>query len=207
MSKQFEFVGDGKHIRTESELLLIDKEAAKKAFEKYNNQILNPFMKENHFVKYKSKAYVRINPIGLLEYVDLQKESYGSQTFCINFAVMPLYYQTDYLCIGLGERLGKYISGDRDFWWDYADESAAQMSFENVKEAIQQYLFPWFESLSDEDEYLKKLIKDSRKKYIEYPCVEWKKAIDSSEKTEVIMENCEKLKLPKKLVDSYLRRM
>ncbi len=36
---------------------------------------------ENDFYRYKTNAYVRLNNIGLLEYIDLQKERYGSKTF------------------------------------------------------------------------------------------------------------------------------
>lgn len=127
-----------------------------------------------------------------------------SKTLCVNFAVMPLYHPMKYMCLGLGQRLGSYISG-KDTWWDYADENIAQISFHNIRDAIQQYLLSWFENLSKEDNYKKRLESDIVKQ-TSYPCKEWISAINSKDKVKRILENSENLKLPKKLVHSYLQQ-
>ncbi len=48
------------------------------------------------FVKYKANSYIRRNNIDVLEYVNLQKEAYGSQTFTVNYALIPLYVPHDF---------------------------------------------------------------------------------------------------------------
>lgn len=196
-SKNFKLIGSGRTLRSDEEMLLIDKEAADNAFKKYKKEILDLFLIQCGFLKYKTNAYVRLNKIGLLEYIDIQKERYGSKTFCINFAIMPLYCPLDYIVIGLGDRLGKYITG-KDFWWDYADDDAAKKSFQNVEDAIKYYLLPWFESFSDENNYKQKLLDDSGK-FNGYPNRIWLDALNNTNKELIIQENINRLKLPKKI--------
>lgn len=207
MRKKFKFVGNGNHLRTHDEMLLINKKAADNAFSKYKKEILDVFMCKNYFAKYKINSYVRMSDIGLLEYINLQKERYGSKTFCVNFAVMPLYYPMEYINLGLGNRLGSFIDGTRDFWWDYSDEKLAKLSFENVQKAIQQYLFPWFDNLRNEKNYRIKLENDCRENFVGYPCLDWKNAIESNDKSSVIVENCKMLKLPMNVINSYLQKL
>ncbi len=99
----------------------INKEEADLAFKRCKKEMIDKLLLGNGFCRYKTKAYVRLNSIGLLEYIDLQKERYGSKTFCVNFAVMPLYCENKYIVTSLGDRLGTYLSGN-DIWWDYASE-------------------------------------------------------------------------------------
>lgn len=199
MKDDFKLIGNGQTIRSDEEMLLVDKEVADNAFKKYKKDILDLFLAQNGFLKWKTNAYVRLNDIGLLEYIDLQKERYGSKTFCVNFAIMPLYCPTYYMEIGLGNRLGMYILG-KDFWWDYANEECAKASFQNVADAIKIYLLPWFEQYNNEKNYKKRLSKDKLKKFITYSNQIWLEALDSPNKEEVIQENIRNLKLPKKLI-------
>jgi hypothetical protein len=42
-------------------------------------------------------------------------------------------------------------------WWDYANESIARVSFENVARALEEYVLPWFDACSNDDS-IKKLL-------------------------------------------------
>ena len=159
---------------------------------------------EKGFVKYKANAYVRKNKIDVLEYIDLQKERYGSKTFTVNYALMPLYVPHDYLVTGFGDRLGRLIC-DTDIWWDYANEAISQISFQNVIDAIEQFVLPWFEKYENEETLKKKLLEDKKKseqtvRGIPYKNAEWLSALEErGDRTEIILENIEKMKLPKKI--------
>lgn len=72
MKEKFSFVGNRFHIRSDEELSLIDKEEADNAFKKYKKEIIDPLLLDNGFCKWKTNAYVRLNKIGVLEYIDLQ---------------------------------------------------------------------------------------------------------------------------------------
>lgn len=190
----FTFAGNRPHIRTESELANINKEEADQAFKQCKKEFIDTLLLSHGFCKYKTRAYVRMNPIGLLEYIDLQKENYGSKTFCVNFSAMPLYLQSEVLIFSLGHRLGTYICG-KDIWWDYASNSIARISFQNVAEAIIQYVFPWFEDISTEDGYRKKLTNLGNKKLV----AEWLNALEhTTDKETLITQSIITLGLPKK---------
>ena len=197
--EKFAFVGIRRHIRLDDEMALIDKVEADNAFKKYKKEIIDKLLSNNGFYKWKSSAYVRLNGIGLLEYIDLQKERYGSKTFCVNFSIMPLYCKEPYIVTGLGYRLGTYICG-KDVWWDYGSESIAKESFENVSEAITQFIFPWFLELSTEEKYKKRLIEDGVKKFAGYHVSQWLEALTVEDKEHLMQESIERLKLPKKLL-------
>ncbi len=161
-SKKFVFNGAANHaIRLDEELKNIDKIAADKAF-KMQKKRLDAFMQANGFVKYKGTAYVRKNAIDVLEYVNLQKEAYGSKTFTVNYALIPLYVPHDFLSFDLGGRLAMLII-DRDIWWDFANEKAAEISFSNVMEAISEYLFPWFQYNSNKENLVKSLLEEKKR--------------------------------------------
>ena len=193
--KEFCFVGNRKHIRAEDELLCINKEEADLAFKQCKKKYVDVLLLSKGFCKYKTNAYVRLNTIGLLEYVDLQKERHGSKTFCVNFAVMPLYCENKYIVMSLGDRLGTYISG-RDVWWDYASESIAKDSFLNVSTAIEKYVLSWFEQVSTEEGYRAEL-KNMRNKKL---AKDWIKALDNIENKEIIIQQSVlELNLPKKI--------
>lgn len=193
--RDFCFVGIRQHIRTEEELLLVNKVEADLAFKRYKKEIIDSLLLSYGFYKYKTNGYVRLNDIGLLEYINLQKERYGSKTFCVNFAAMPLYCEYKYIVINLGGRLGTYISG-KDVWWDYASEKIAKDSFSNVSIAIEQYILPWFEQVSTEDGYRAKLLNIHNKKIAK----DWLDAMENIEDKEtLIRQSIIELKLPRKM--------
>ena len=201
---KFKLKGNRTHIRSEKEMLLVDKQVADEAFKKYKKDILDSYLLSKGFIKYKPNSYVRKNEIDVLEYVDLQKERYGSKTFTVNYAIMPLYVPHDYLVTGFGSRLGKLIC-DKDIWWDYANDSIAQVSFQNVADAMERFVVPWFDKYASEDALMKKLMEDKKKREqtglgIPYKNEEWLNALEErGNRTEIILENIEKLKLPKKM--------
>lgn len=192
---EFRFVGSRIHIRTEDEMLRIDKEEADLAFKRCKKEILDTLLLGKGFCKYKTNAYARINAIGLLEYIDLQKESHGSKTFCVNFAAMPLYCEKEHVVLDLGNRLGSYICGI-DVWWDYAGADIAKESFSNVAAAIEKYVLPWFAQLATEEGYRAELANMYNKKVAE----SWLQALENTEDRERrIEQGAEKLRLPKKI--------
>ena len=205
MFRKFEIKGNRAHIRVYEELTEIDKLAADEAFKKYKKMILDEYLVSKGFIKYKTNGYVRKNKIDILEYIDLQKERHGSKTFTVNYALMPLYVPHDYMVIGFGDRIGIAIS-NRDIWWDYANESIAKISFQNVVEAIDKFVLPWFEKYSNEKKLIKKLLEDKKKKErkglgVTYKNKEWLESLERCEdRSSIISGNIEKLKLPQKLL-------
>lgn len=201
MHNKFIICGNRTHLRTDEEMRSINKTIADEAFKK-QKALLGKYLESQGFLKYKTSAYVRKNVIDLLEYIDLQKEKYGSKTFTVNYSLMPLYVPHDYLVIGFGGRLGELICG-KDIWWDYATNNAAEVSFQNVSEAIKVFLLPWFEKYSDEDYVRKELLKDKKQSRrigmgISYKNEEWLNAIDGcTDRKEIIDGNIQRLKLPK----------
>lgn len=130
-------------------------------------------MKNHGFIKYKTNAYIKISSIGLIEYINLQKEAHGSRTFTLNVCVLPIYVPHDIFTIGFGDRIGILING-KDFWWDYKDLTTSEKSFENIIEALELFILPWFEKYNNENKYLSDLLNgfgvigDSRIKWITY---------------------------------------
>lgn len=107
----------GNCIRPWEELNKINTQEADEAFQKCKKELLDVYMKEKGFARYKTTGYVRLNQIGLIEYIKLQKEAYGSKTFTLNISLMPIYVPHDYLTTGFGKRIGRLVA-NRDFWWD-----------------------------------------------------------------------------------------
>lgn len=201
MLKKFVLQGNRSHIRTDEEMHMVDKAAADLAFKKYSRELLGTYLAGQGFRKWKTNAYVRRNSIGLLEYIDLQKERYGSKTFTVNYAIMPLYIPAEYMIIGFGDRLGSFLSG-KDIWWDYADEEAAKVSFQNVVQAISRYLLPWFQKYSEECNYRKQLERDAKKSFCGYDSQLWLKALDEcKDKERAALETIHKMKLPRGLTE------
>lgn len=192
--EDFTFVGNRPHLRLDEEMALIHKELADTAFKKYKKEILDRLLLENGFFRWKSSAYVRRNDIWLLEFIDLQKERYGSKTFCVNFAVMPLYCGRSYITTHLGGRLGTYISG-KDVWWDYCNETIAKQSFQNAADAIAKFVFPYFLELSSEEGYRKKLMEDKTK-----ITAEWLEALEAADKERLAQSGIIQLGLPRRLL-------
>lgn len=198
--KTFVLRGNRDCIRSDKELNTVDKTVADAAFQKYSKEILGEFLKQQGFLKWKTNAFVRVNSIDVLEYINLQKERYGSKTFTVNYALMPLYVLTEYMVTGFGDRLGKLVVG-KDIWWDYSDEKIAEVSFQNVTDAIEQFVLPWFQTYGNKEILKKRLLEDSKKmKGLPYNNQKWLEFIDIYEnRSEIIWDNIRRLKLPKKL--------
>lgn len=128
----FELVGVRPCFRTGDECAVLDKKAADAAFRRYKRERLDPFLKAQGFHKYKTNAYVRRSGIDLLEYIDLQKEHYGSKTFTVNLAVMPLYTSAyeprGVVAFYVSHRLGELICR-KDLWWDSRTSAPAQRAW------------------------------------------------------------------------------
>lgn len=148
----FRYYGSGNHLKNDAEMEAVNPQEADEAFKKYKREILDVYLKERGFDKYKTTSYVRLNKIGLIEYINLQKEAHGSRTFTINIALFPIYAPHSYITIGFGDRIGCLMDG-KDFWWDYKDIDTAKKSFANVVSALQKYVMPWFEKHNNEDLY------------------------------------------------------
>ena len=197
---KFEIIGNRPHIRSDEEMAMIDKKTADEVFKKYKKDIIDLYMKSQGFLKYKDSAYVRKSEIDLLEYLDFQRERYGSKTFCVNIAVSPLYIPHDYISFGFSDRLGCLICG-KDIWWDYADESICEKSMQNVKNAIELFAISWFEEMANEEYIWERLSKQKALSRISKCNLEWLNKIACKEnRATIICENIEKLKLPKKLI-------
>ncbi|MDE5893425.1 MAG: hypothetical protein K2H45_10940, partial [Acetatifactor sp.] len=94
MHNKFTICGNRTHLRTDEEMSSVNKTIADEAFKK-QKALLGKYLESQGFLKYKTSAYVRKNAIDLLEYIDLQKEKYGSKTFTVNYSLMPLYVPHD----------------------------------------------------------------------------------------------------------------
>ena len=184
----------------------VDKEAANDAFKKCKKEILDVFLTENGFCKWKSAAYVRLDATGLLQMVELQKSRFDSIAFCVNFSVQPLYVPHTRYLRGIDGRLGSYIQGWGDPWWVYEDYETAKISFENIRDGIKIYLLPWFDEFCAEETFKKMLMEDKDKKGPGYRNEEWRMAqeLSEEEKKAAILENIEEWKLPKKLAQGVL---
>lgn len=205
----FQIIGSRPHIRSTEEMALVDKKAVDASFKKRKKESIDPFMAAQGFHKYRTNAYVRVNKIDLLEYVDFQKEHYGSKTFTVNLAVMPLYttlYEPrDVVAFYVSDRLGKLICG-RDIWWDFAEDAVCAASLANVRDALEQFAVPWFRKMANEHYVrlllLKKKLTSSLSVYDE----EWLHAIrNRAERTEIIREHMEQLGLPESLIQKTAR--
>ena len=177
----------------------IDKEEANSAFKKYKKEILDVFFAENGFYKHKTTAYVRLSEVGVLQNVNLQKSQFDGGLFYVNYEVVPLYRPVKGrgFMTGLDSRLDKY---DQD--WRYDDYEIAQITFEDLREALQTCMLPWFDEFCDEENYREMLLKDQGKNW----CRGWLEALERSEEERkaTMLENIEKFKLPKKLAQSIL---
>ncbi len=198
-NKNFEIKGDRSFLRTEDERQSIDKEEADRAFKLYKKQYLDTLLKSKGFLRYKTNAYVRRNQVDVLEYVDLQKEINGSRTFTVNYGLTALYIPRKFFSWDYNQRLGMLIC-QKDVWWDFANDTIAQVSFENVARAIEEFVIPWFDARSNDDS-IKKMLLDDREEYgWSIYKQAWLEAIDHRcNLSETIEENIKLFRLPKSL--------
>ena len=196
-------------IRSDAGMSLIDKDRADKAF-KAGKKELDSFLRNKGFLKYKTTAYVRLNRLDVMEYIDLQKEHYGSKTVTVNFALIPLCIPHNYLSFDLGDRLGMLICG-KDVWWDYADEKIAAVSFGNIIQAIEVYLLPWFEEKASVNALRQELINKKKEREnnggrLSDIQQQWLDSLDRNTDCEdIISKNTEVLKLPRRICELSVR--
>ena len=198
-NRQFELNGNRSFLRTDDEMQSIDKNEADCAFKLYKKQYLDTLLKSKGFLKYKTNAYVRRNQVDVLEYIDLQKEKNGSRTFTVNYGLTPLYIPHAFINWDNYERIGILIC-KKDIWWDFANDTIAKVSFENVAKAIEEFVIPWFDARSNDDS-IKKMLLDKREDYgwSSYKQA-WLEAIDHRcNLSETIEENIKLFRLPKSL--------
>lgn len=187
-------------IRSDEDMENVNKDIADSSY-KQQKKKLDIFMKERGFVKYKTNAYIRRNEIDVLECISLQKERYGSKTFTVNFALISLYIPHDFLSFDLGDRLGKLIC-NKDVWWAYSDETVARLSFQNVMQAIDELLLPWFDEKFSKKALKKELLREGKKNGGQLSDIQqkWLNVIDSDDDfSEIINKNIDILKLPSAL--------
>ena len=204
MLKEFKLRGNVSNvIRSDDEMAHINKDDADNAFKEHKKK-LDLFLQQNGFVKYKTNSYVRRNDIDVLEYINLQKEQYGSKTFTVNYALIALCVPHSFISYDLGDRLGELICG-RDVWWDYANAHIAEVSFQNVIDAIGIYFLPWFEERENKEALKKELMREERIHKSYGGCLSdiqqaWLNVIDTDEDySEIINSNIATFKLPKSL--------
>ena len=204
MSNKFRLRGNvSGAIRSDDEMSSFDKEAADKSFKDMKKK-LDLFLQQKGFAKYKTNAYARRNNLNVLEYINLQKEQYGSKTFTVNYALIALYVPHSFLSYDLGGRLGRLIC-DRDVWWDYSNAEIAEISFQNVMDAIDDFLLPWFEERKSKESLKRELLKEEqkRKKYggrLSDIQQAWLNVIDSEDDySDIISNNIVTFKLPKEI--------
>ena len=175
-----------------------NKEAANDAFKKCKKEILDVFLAENGFYKWKTAMYVRLDETGLLQVVELEKSRFDSIAFWVTFRVQPLYIPNLDRIWGINDRLGYCIYGRGDIRWYYADYETAKTSFENIRDGIKIYLLPWFDEFCAEENFRKRLMEKGPSK--------WLKALERSEEERkaAMLDNIERLKLPKKLAQKVL---
>lgn len=142
------------------EICSINKNEADSAFKLYKKQYIDTLLKSRGFQQYKTNAYVRRNQIDVLEYIDLQNEKNGSRTFTVNYGLAALYIPRKFKYWDYHERLGMLIC-KKDIWWDFANDTMAKVSFENVAKAIEEFVIPWFDALSNDDSIKNMLFEES----------------------------------------------
>ena len=198
-SKNFEIRGNRSFLRTEDEMQSIDKEEADRAFKLNKKQYIDTLLKSKGFLKYKTNAYVRRNPVDVLEYIDLQKEKSGSRTFTVNYGLTPLYIPHGFINWDINERIGILIC-NKDIWWDFANDDIAKVSFENVAKAIEEFVIPWFDARSNDDS-IKKMLLDDREEYgwSRYKQAWLEAIVHRCNLSETIEENTKLFRLPKSL--------
>lgn len=201
MLKEFKLRGSRSFLRTDDEMSSIDKAEADRAFKVSKKQYLDSLLKAKGFLQYKTNAYVRRNQADVLELIELQKEKNGSRTFTVNYALTPLYLPYAFATFCFSERIGILVCG-KDVWWDYADESVARVSFENVAKALEEYVLPWFDTCSNDDSIKKLLLarQEEQKERLSVYEQAWLESIENpGDCSGIIEENYKLFSLPKSL--------
>lgn len=197
-NRRFKLKGTCPCRRPIDEMSAIDKNEADSAFKSCKKQYLDTLLSSKGFLKYETNSYIRRNQVDVLERIELQKGRYGAKTFTVNCALTPLYLQYDCLNFCVDERIGTLVC-DKDVWWDFANESIAKVSFENVANAIEEFVLPWFDSLSNDASIKKMLQRKKRNDWLSRPMQSWLELIDNhSDCSATIAENIKLFGLPEK---------
>ena len=199
MQTKFILKGTRSFLRMDYEISSLDKDESDRAFKMYKKQYLDSLLKAKGFLQYKTNAYVRRNQVDVLEYIDLQKERNGSGTFTVNYALTPLYLPYDYADFCFSERIGMLVCG-KDIWWDYANDSIARVSFENVAKAIEEFVLAWFDACSNDDSIKKVLLakQKEQKGRLSVNEIAWLESIENhGDCSKTIERNIELFRLPK----------
>ncbi len=154
---RFQAFGNGSPFKNDPEMAQLNAKEADAAFKTCKKTVLDAYMKSQGFFKHKSAHYVRLSPIGLVEFVGIMRMPHGCRTCTLDVALIPLYIPLPVLVIGFGGRIGEMM-GTGDFWWDYKDPSTASLSFQNIVEALDTFVMPWFAYYHDEAHYLQDLM-------------------------------------------------
>lgn len=202
--RKFKLKGNRPFLRTDEEMKSIDKKEADKAFKLYKKEHIDTLLKSKGFIKYSTTTYVRRNQVDVLEFIELQKETHGSKTFTVNYAMTPLYVPHNFLSLDFCERIGMLLC-KRDIWWDFANDSIAKVRFGNVAKAIEEFVIPWFDSHSNNDS-IRELLNEEKKTRenkgdrLSDLQQAWLDAIDDyTDCQDVIMGNIALFALPQKL--------
>ena len=182
--EKFELKGNHSCLRMDNERCSINKNEADNSFKLYKKQYIDTLLKSNGFYKYKTNAYIRRNKIDILEFIEFQKERYGSRTFTVNCALTPLYIHYNFPNFNSRIRIGTLIC-DKDIWWDYANEKIAKVSFENVAKAIEEFVLPWFKAHSNDDAINKMLLDEQEKRRKQ----EWDLSVDQKTWLELLVHH------------------
>lgn len=170
MLTKFKLNGSRSFLRTDYEMSSVDKGEADRVFKSCKKQYLDPLLKAKGFLKYKTNAYVRRNQVDVLELIELQKERNG------------------------------ILACGKDVWWDYANDSIARNSFENVAKAIEEYVLPWFGACSNDDSIKELLLAKQEEQEGRLSVNEraWLESLDNHEDcSKTIERNIELFRLPK----------
>lgn len=123
---------------------------------------LKEFLKEFGFKVYKSSTLYRITENGFLQFLDFQKGySYLNGQMTMNVVVQGLFVPgCGFDILQPGGRIGYFIDGTTDKWWNYDNEVNVNQSTKEMKLILQEVVLPFFKSFEDIDNI---------PKVIEYP--------------------------------------
>lgn len=186
------------YLRTDDALQALDKKLADQAYKQARREKLDPVLRSHGFKRYKTQDYIRQSRLGILELISLHREAYGSRTFTVDVALIPLWLAQDgILRMGFGDRITKLLGADEQLWWDYADLEIASISFQNVAEAIEVGALPWFNAFGDEATLRDHLLAVQDQPFLGYDAIAWLEGLENrAARHTIIHQNIDELKLP-----------
>lgn len=98
--------------------------------------ILKPALVDHGFRRHTGRCFVRYQrPVA--QFLDIQLSSWGSKDFAINYFILPLFPQREYIGSNFAGRFPRGKSGDG--WWSAKDHSRADRSMEHVIEKFRSF--------------------------------------------------------------------